>query len=281
MKKIILALIGIGVTASATVVAVKWQSHPRSSAKILAPSALAAAPRSNGSGFPSEAPAPETPHLDPDAVEAGKPANASVSTPAGALAPVPPANKLSIAAAFNQPLRTLVSPQVTYAQKQAAWKELRDTHQLDKAITDLEQAIRADSSTAEYPAALAEAYLQKLMTINDAREKSVLAIRADQSFDQALKLDPTNWDARFQKAVALSYWPESLNKSGEVIDNLVTLMEQQESRPPQPHFAQTYVLLGEQYLKIGYTDDTRETFRRGASMFPGNSALREKLANLQ
>ncbi len=69
MKKIILALIGIGVTASATVVAVKWQSHPRSSAKILAPSALAAAPRSNGSGFPSEAPAPETPHLDP--AEAG------------------------------------------------------------------------------------------------------------------------------------------------------------------------------------------------------------------
>lgn len=273
MKKLILVLLGMGVTASATLVAVKWQTHPRSSAKTVAPSALDAAARDSDSSVSAEAPAPETPPLDASAAEAGKPANA--------VAPVSSASKMSVAAAFSQPLRTLVSPQATYAQKKAAWKELRESQQLDKAITDLEQAVRADPSTAEYPTALAEGYLQKLTTIDDAREKSVLAIRADQSFDQALKVDPTNWEARFVKAVALSYWPESLNKSGEVIDNLVTLMEQQESRPPQPHFVQTYVLLGDQYLKVGYTDDARETYRRGASMFPGDNTLREKLANLQ
>jgi tetratricopeptide (TPR) repeat protein len=281
MKTLILVLLGMGVAASATLVAVKWQTQPRSAANTVAPPLLTAAPRGSDSSVSAEAPAPETPPLDASDVKPVKPVDAAVSAPANAVAPGSSASKLSVAAGFSPLLRTLVSPQATYAQKKAAWKELRDSQQLDKAIADLEQAVRADPSTAEYPTALAEGYLQKLTTIDDAREKSVLAIRADQSFDQALKVDPTNWEARFVKSVALSYWPESLNKSGEVIDNLVTLMEQQESRSPQPHFVQTYVLLGDQYLKVGYTDDARETYRRGASMFPGDSTLREKLANLQ
>ena len=280
MKTLILVLLGMGVAASATLVAVKWQTQPRS-AKTVASAALDAAPRGSDSSVSAESLSPEAPQLNVTAAEGEKPADAVVAAPANAVAPVSSASKLSVAAGFSQPLRTLVSPQATYAQKKAAWKELRDSQQLDKAITDLEQAVRADPSTAEYPTALAEGYLQKLTTIDDAREKSVLAIRADQSFDQALQVDPTNWEARFVKAVALSYWPESLNKSGEVIDNLVTLTEQQESRPPQPHFVQTYIVLGEQYLKVGYTDDARETYRRGAALFPGDSTLREKLANLQ
>ena len=280
MKTFILVLLGMGVAASATLVAVKWQTQPRSAANTGAPPPLTAA-HGGDSSVLAEAPAAETPPLDASAAEPVKPVDAVVSAPANAVAPGSSASKLSVAAGFSPLLRTLVSPQATYAQKKAAWKQLRDSQQLDKAIADLEQAVRADPSTAEYPTALAEGYLQKLTTIDDAREKSVLAIRADQSFDQALQVDPTNWEARFVKAVALSYWPESLNKSGEVIDNLVTLMEQQESRPPQPHFVQTYIVLGEQYLKVGYTDDARETYRRGASMFPGDNTLREKLANLQ
>ena len=280
MKTFILVLLGMGVAASATLVAVKWQTQPRSAANTGAPPPLTAA-HGGDSSVLAEAPAAETPPLNASGAEAVKPVDAAVSAPANAVAPGSSASKLSVAAGFSPLLRTLVSPQATYAQKKAAWKQLRDSQQLDKAITDLEQAVRADPSTAEYPTALAEGYLQKLTTIDDAREKSVLAIRADQSFDQALQVDPTNWEARFVKAVALSYWPESLNKSGEVIDNLVTLMEQQESRPPQPHFVQTYIVLGEQYLKVGYTDDARETYRRGAALFPGDSTLREKLANLQ
>jgi len=67
--------------------------------------------------------------------------------------------------------------------------------------------------------------------------------QADQSFDQALNLDPSNWEARFWKAACLSRWPAEMNKSSRVIDNLVTLVEQQETQSPQPQFVQTYVLL--------------------------------------
>ena len=198
-----------------------------------------------------------------------------------AAAPTPPAVQPTEPVLFSPSLRMIVSRQSSYAQKQAAWNELRDAHQLDAAITELEHAVKADPKTAEYPAALGIAYVQKLRTLEDFREQSILAIKADQTFDQALELDPSNWEARFWKAVSLSYWPEALNKSNEVIDQFVTLVEQQEKQSPQPQFAQTYALLGEQYQKAGYAGYARETWQRGAALFPGDTALRDKLASAQ
>jgi cytochrome c-type biogenesis protein CcmH/NrfG len=223
---------------------------------------------------------PETNHsVSESPVE---PALASIVTALPAPVPVPPTARPAVSATFSQPLQTLVSPQTSYAQKQAAWKQLRDTHQLDQAITDLEQAAKAEPSVAEYPTVLGQAYVQKLRTAQDLdiREQGILAMKADLSFDQALNLDHSNWEARFWKASSLSHWPAEMNKSAEVIDNLVTLAEQQEAQSPQPQFVQTYVLLGEQYQKAGYADDARKTWQRGATLFPGNNTLQEKLANL-
>jgi Tfp pilus assembly protein PilF len=63
------------------------------------------------------------------------------------------------------------------------------------------------------------------------------------------------------------------------MENLSTLIDQQETRPPQPEYAQTYVLLGEQYLKAGYPDEAQQMWRRGAALFPNNEALQNKLAS--
>ncbi|MGD1019543.1 MAG: tetratricopeptide repeat protein [Verrucomicrobiia bacterium] len=285
MSKLTWILVGIGVVAIAAIATVKRQNNPPSppaattaqSAEIPAPSANpppSANPLPPSSSASVSAPEPaEEDHSG--TAQAGEPATASL----GIVAPDTSAAKPSVTANFSQPLQTLVSPQASFAQKQAAWKQIRDAGQLDEAIAQLKQAVKDDPSVAAYSAALGQAYLQKLGTTQDVRQQAILAMEADQTFDQALTLDPNNWDARFSKASALAHWPAELNKSQEIMENLSTLIDQQEARAPQPEYAQSYVLLGDQYLKAGYPDNAQQMWQRGAALFPNNEALQNKLAS--
>ena len=108
---------------------------------------------------------------------------------------------------------------------------------------------------------------------------SILALQADQSFNTALGIEPTNWEAKFFKAAALSRWPPEMNKGPEVIQQLSNLIDQQEAIPPQPQFAQTYVLLGDQYKKTGQPDYAVQTWRLGLAKFPGDSTLQGRIAH--
>lgn len=173
----------------------------------------------------------------------------------------------------------LVSPQASYQQKQEAWKQLREAGKLDQAIADLEQRMAGDPRTADYPAALGQAYIKKCATSHDVREQGILAMQADQMFDAALNLDPSNWEARFTKAVAMSYWPPMLNKGDEVIQHFETLIQQQEAQTAQPQFAETYAWLGDQFQKAGRKDDAQAVWQRGAAFFPADEKLRAKLAS--
>jgi len=68
-------------------------------------------------------------------------------------------------------------------------------------------------------------------------------MQAVKSFDAALSLDPSNWEAAFTKAALMSHYPAELNQGQAVIDQFTQLINQQEAQPSQPQFAQTYVLL--------------------------------------
>jgi tetratricopeptide (TPR) repeat protein len=113
--------------------------------------------------------------------------------------------------------------------------------------------------------------------ISDVREQGILAMQADKLFDTALNLDPANWEARFTKAVSLSYWPASMGKTEEVIQQFTTLIQQQETQTPQAQFADSYIWLGDQYQKAGRNDDAKSVWERGVSLFPDSEKLRGKL----
>jgi hypothetical protein len=179
--------------------------------------------------------------------------------------------------AFKQAIETLLSPQSSYPQKQEAWKQLRDLGKMDQAIAELERRVSGNPQVADYSATLGRAYLEKAGTIQDVREQGILGMKADLAFDEALKTDPNNWEARFTKAVALSYWPPQLNKGQEVIDHFTQLINQQEAQAPQPQFAQTYVWLGDQYQKAGNADYARQIWERGAALYPNDATLPKRL----
>lgn len=183
---------------------------------------------------------------------------------------------------FSQAIETLVSTNADFQQKQAALKQLREAGQLDQAIEALKQGATNNPASAEYPAALGQAELQKADVISrnggNISEMGILGMQADQNFDAALKLDPSNWEAQFFKAAAMSYWPAELNKGQEVVQRLSSLIDQQESMPSQPQFAQTYVLLGDQYQKMGNSDYAAATWQLGAAKFPSDPTLQKKIS---
>jgi len=193
-------------------------------------------------------------------------------------APQSPQTSAPVPLRFDDAMATLLSPQATHAQRQAAWKQLIAAGRLDDAIADLEQRVSADPRAVDCLAALGQGYLKKCGTIQDIRDQGILAMQADKLFDRALGLDPANWEARFTKAVAMSYWPANLNKGEEVIQHFQTLIQQQEQQPPQPQFAESYVWLGDQYQKAGQADAARSVWERGAAFFPNQATLQKRLA---
>jgi tetratricopeptide (TPR) repeat protein len=180
--------------------------------------------------------------------------------------------------AFTAAIDTLVSPHSTYAEKQAAWKELKDSGRLADAAADLAQRMANDPKNAVYPATLGEAYLKLCATTTDVRQQAIWAMTADTDFETALNLDPSNWEARFTKTVAMTYWPDNMNKGGEVVQQFNMLIGQQEQQDPQPQFAQTYEWLGKQYQKAGQADAAQQVWQRGASLYPNDPSLQNSLA---
>lgn len=179
---------------------------------------------------------------------------------------------------FDQAMETVASTQTSYHQKQKAWKQLKETGKLDEAIGGLEQQVASEPQRPELVSALGQAYYKKAGQTADVREQAILAMKADQTLEAALNLDPSNWDARFTKAVGMSYWPPELNKTTEMFEEFQRLIKQQESEPQRPEFTRTYERLGEEYQKAGYPQYALDVWKRGAALFPGDEDLRNKLA---
>ena len=272
MKRLIMAVIGVGVL----IVGLGWYvNRPTTRAVSPAEPIAETAPAIAGDAPQAVEPVaaqPEQPAQPVAALRVVKPTSYTAAAPA---------NPALEAACLSRTVDALVSPQASHQQKQEAWKYLGEAGKLDQAIAELEQRTANDLRNAECPAALGHAYLQKCGTIKDVREQGILAMQADKMFDTALGLDASNWDARFMKAMAMSYWPPMLNKGDEVIQHFQTLIQQQETQTPQPQFAETYAWLGDQYQKAGRADDAKAVWQRGATLFPTEEKLRTKLASAQ
>jgi tetratricopeptide (TPR) repeat protein len=269
MKRLILVVVCVGVIGGAALYLNRQQTVP------VAPTE------------PAVTAAPSQPMEDPQAAAVGQQKQAAVSAttanpgqaPAAAIEASPAA--ATNATPFSRILAALISPQTSFKEKQALWKQLRESGELDQAIAALKAGMAANPNDAAYPAALGEAYINQLITAKQSgnyNEIAILALQADQSFDAALKLNPSNWEAQYNQAASLAYWPPEMNKGPEVIQRLSGLIDQQEALPSQPQFALTYVLLGEQYQRSGQSDYAVQTWKLGAARVPDNAALRKKIS---
>jgi tetratricopeptide (TPR) repeat protein len=224
---------------------------------------------------PEESATPKTPSSNPTVAKSPVAPVAARRSPGVEVATDAAANEK---AQIRQSVDQLVSSQTSFEDKYHTWTKLRDAGKMDQVIAELSERATNNPAGAEYPAALGQAYLHKIAVTKDTRDYAVLGALADRSFDSALDIDPENWEARFFKATAMSYWPEEMNKRTEVIQRFTQLIQDQETKSPQPQFAQSYYWLGESYQKSGRSDYADQVWRRGAALFPNDPMLRQKLA---
>jgi tetratricopeptide (TPR) repeat protein len=177
--------------------------------------------------------------------------------------------------------KKLAGNALTYDEKQALWKEIQDAGMVDEMVALFEQAAKDNPNDAVAQTDLGKAYLQKLYTVGAGPKAGIWATKADKAFDSALSLDDHNWDARFNKAISLSFWPPILGKQGEAIENFEILVKQQQGLPGNEGFAQTHLWLGNLYQQTGKMDKAIAAWQQGLALYPDHEQLKKQLASAQ
>jgi hypothetical protein len=269
MKQLIYALLGVAVIGGGIALSAVRQKTP---VVPPVPARTESSPNPATENNPPVQPAVATP-VPPQPV----PADTGESKPV-VIASATEASARVVDTAIKQAIESLLSPQLSHEQRRDILKKLNESGKLEQAISELEQRVASDPSNAAYQTLLGQANLEKAVAMqDDSPDKFILVMQAMKSFDAALSLDPADWEARFTRTAILSHYPAGLNKGQEVIDQFTQLINQQEAQPSQPQFAKTYVLLGDQYQKLGQNDYALATWQAGANLFPGDSTLRKRL----
>jgi tetratricopeptide (TPR) repeat protein len=241
---------------------------------------------------PAPAPAPVATATDtaaPQPAPAPAPVTAAPAIPAAASAPAPVANTNAAPAkseadiAFGKLMDKLISTNLSAADKHALFEQLRKNHQLDQAIATLQQLEAANPTNPEIPTTIGEAQLNKIRELHDSGDTDtsdlgILAMQADQNFNAALKIDPSNYEAQLVKSISMTYWPADPTRDAQVVQTFTSLIDQQESMPANPDFAQTYIYLGNEYQKIGQPAQAMATWQLGIQKYPDNTILQQKIA---
>lgn len=254
-----------------------YMNHMKGS-KATVPVAEAPTSQVTESAPPENAPIP-APKPQPVAMQTNIPLPVAASPP-----PTTQTADTNFVSPIHKKVEALLAAK-SGAEKHELFAELAKDGELGAAIADLKQMAAENPNDAEIPTTIGEAELNEIRAMKengtaDANydQMGILAMQADQEFSAALQIDPKNWEAQFVKASSMYYWPANPQIDNQVVQNLTGLIDQQETMAPNQDFAQTYLLLGNEYQKIGQSDKAMATWQLGAQEYPGNAQLQQKLA---
>jgi len=239
------------------------------------------APVTNSTPDTSATAAPEKVSATPVSTPAPVPVGGTPPTVAMATAVAAPKPDDATNAAIHKAVDDLLSAK-NGLDKHNLFQQLVKSGQIDAVIAELQQRAAQNPTDPEIPTTLGEAILNKVRDMHengtgDYNQIGILAMQADQDFNSALKIDPQNWEAQFVKNSSMTYWPANPEVDNQVVQNLSKLIDQQATMTPSPQFAQTYVVLGNEYQKIGQPDKALATWQVGLQQFPNDPTLQKKI----
>ncbi|HPF14130.1 MAG: hypothetical protein H6830_11845 [Planctomycetes bacterium] len=215
------------------------------------------------------------------ALQAGPDATQEVARASSGAQDTPPveATPESQQAQLDDWLARLVSGELDNTETADLWEAAKLAGRADELLALFEARAAADPQNPDLQTDLGQAYLQRLQQYGaNSNKTGLLAMKADQSFDRALKLDEGHLEARRSKAIALSFWPPVTGKQAEAIHQFEVLIEKQNAHPLAPEHQVAYLLLGNMHMQMGDLDKARAVWNQGLERFPGDPKL---LAQLQ
>jgi tetratricopeptide (TPR) repeat protein len=155
----------------------------------------------------------------------------------------------------------------------------RDRGSIGDVIARLEKEIAANPRNADLHAALATAYGAKTaFDTPPGPEQGTVWEKAERAYDEAIRLDPGHWQARYGRAFGDSMAPEFVGLRPRAIRQFEELVQIQEKQPKAPEHVEVYLRLGTLLKDAGNVKKARETWQRGLDRFPEDKRLVDALA---
>lgn len=175
----------------------------------------------------------------------------------------------------------LTAGTLDYDGREALWQKIREAKQTDAVIALFEARAKADPSNPDLQTELGEAYLAKIQEVGGGPLAGVWADKADKAFDRALVLDERHVQARFMKAMSLSFWPPVFGKQAQAVKQFEILIEQQLNSAPSDWQSQAYLMLGNLHLQMGKPDQAKLTYQQGLAIYPEHADLLKQMGLLE
>ena len=107
--------------------------------------------------------------------------------------------------------------------------------------------------------------------------QSVTASQAIRLLTEILADDPEQWAARYARGSTHLLFPRTAKHQEPAANDFLRLVELQRGRPPLPHYARTFVALGDAYVLDVQHKMARSWWEAGQKIFPEDPELAERL----
>lgn len=134
--------------------------------------------------------------------------------------------------------------------------------------------LKRHPKSVEAMVGLARAKSQCLLPAAGLMEQGELSSDAIDLLDNALAIEPRHWLARYALATILYRSPAFLGRGTRSAKEYDELLRQQENRSDNPMFARVYEYRGQLFSREHKDDSAAAMWKRGAALFPADSALR-------
>jgi len=175
---------------------------------------------------------------------------------------------------FDELRRRVMAGEATSDEATRFWELAKTSDALPAIIGRLEAAVAASPGDSSARLRLARALVAKLYSVPNGPARGAWASKAETQWEEVLRRDAGNWEARFSMAVSYSQWPAMFGKGPAAVEHLQTLVEQQESRAPLAHESAVYHLLADMHRRAGNSDAATSALEAGAQRHPTDDRLR-------